>query len=207
MYKNILVVLILRLAIGLAGLVESKSNDVGVDHAQVEWGQEQVRVGKRNEHGVVGHWVALVNLASRLVGETRVVASNLERSVGQVELVNPCDELRCTGRGGGHVGVIGSNSLSWQLPGQVKELAGERKRFGAVASNARGTRVAGMLSRVDVDAALIFSNGRVTGVSDAISGDLIGFCVIGRDAIGVGLVVDVQDREILPCETSGVLWA
>jgi hypothetical protein len=180
---------------------------VGVDHAQVEGCQENVGVGESNEHGVVGHWVTLVDLASGLVSETSVVTGNLKGSVGQVELVDPGNELGCAGRGGGNVRVVGTNSLTGHLPGQVKKLARERERLGAVAGNARSARVARVLSRVDVDTALLLGNGGVAGVSNALSSNLVGLGVVGREAVGVSLVVDEQGREVLPCEASGVLGA
>jgi hypothetical protein len=175
---------------------------VGVDHAQVEGSQEWVGISKSDEHSVVGHWVTLVDLTSGLVGETRVVASDLQRSVGQVELANPGDELGCTGRGGGYVGVVGANSLSGHLPGQVEELAREGERLRVVAGNARSARVARVLSSVDVDTALLLGDGGVAGVSNAVARNLVGLGVVGREAVGVGLVVDEQSWEILPCQTS-----
>lgn len=98
--------------IRLTSLVKTKGNDMGVDHAQVEGSQENVRISERDEHSVVGHWVTLVDLTSGLVGETSVVAGDLKRSVGQVELRHPGDELGRAGRGGGDVGVVGANSLA-----------------------------------------------------------------------------------------------
>lgn len=178
-----------------------------VDHAQVEGSKEWVRVGKSNEHGVVDSWVALVNLTSGLVGVTSVVASNLKRSVGQVELRDPGNEDRGASSGVGDVGVVGADSLAGVLPGQVDELAGEGEGLRAVAGNGRAARVAGMLSTVDVYTALISGNGRVGGVRNTVAGNLVGLGVVGREAVRVGLVVNEQSREVLPCETGSVLRA
>jgi hypothetical protein len=64
-----------------------------------------------------------------------------------------------------------------------------------------------VLSGVDVYTALISRNGRVSGVRGALAGNLVGLGVVGREAVGVRLVVDEQSREVLPCKTSGVLRA
>lgn len=102
------------------------------------------------------------------------------------------------GRGGGDVGVVGADGLSGSLPGQVDELTGEGERLRAVAGDAGRAAVAGVLVGVNVDARLIGGDGRVSRVSDALASNLVGLGVVGREAVGVGLVVDEQGREILP---------
>ena len=87
----------------LTGLVKPKSNNVGVDHAQVEWSKKQIRVGNSKEHGIIAGGITLVNLASRLVSVTRVVTSNSQRSVGKVQLADPGSEQRGAGAGGGDI--------------------------------------------------------------------------------------------------------
>ena len=64
-----------------------------------------------------------------------------------------------------------------------------------------------MLSGVDVYTALIGGDGRVGGVRGATASNLVWLGVVGREAVGVGLVVNEQSREVLPCQTSGVLRA
>mgnify|MGYP003624082379 CR=1 FL=1 len=190
----------------LTSLVQTKSNHMRIDHAQVEWCQERIRVGERDEHGVIGHWVTLVDLASGLVGITSVVTGDLERSVSQVELVDPGNESGSTSRCCCNVGVVGANSQTRVLPSQVEELAGEGKRLGAVACDTGCTGVSRMLGRVDIDTTHLFGDGGVAGVCDAAAGDLVGLGVVGREAVGIGLIVDEQRREVLPRETSGVFW-
>jgi hypothetical protein len=191
----------------LTSLVKTKSNNVGVDHAQVEGSEEGVGVGKRNEHGVIDSWVALVDLAGGLVSVTSVLAGNLEGSVGQVELGDPSDVGGGAGNGVSDVGVVGADEVTGLLPGEVYEPAGEGERLRAVVGDGRAARVAGVLGAVDVHAALIGGDGAVSWVGGTVTGDLEGLGVVGREAVGVGLVVNVQSREVLPCETSGVLRA
>jgi hypothetical protein len=191
----------------LAGLVETKSNNVGVDHGQVEGGKEEIRVGKRHEHGTVHRWVTLVNLTRGLVGVTLVLAGDGERSVGEVQLRHPSDERGGTGRGGGDVRAVGSNGLARHLPSHVDELAGEGERLRAVVGNGRGARVARVFSSVDVRARLILGEGGVRRIDDAVADNLVGRGVVGRPAVGVGLVHKVKGREVLPRQTSGVLGA
>ena len=178
-----------------------------VDHAQVEGSKERVGVGQSNEHGVVDSWVTLVDLTSGLVGVTSVVAGDLKRSVGQVELRDPGDEGRGASSGVGDVRVVGTDSKAGVLPGEVDELSGEGEGLRAIAGDSRAARVSGVLGTVDVHTALISGDGRVGRVSDTVASNLMGLGVVGREAVGVGLVVDEQSREVLPCETSGVLGA
>lgn len=182
----------------LTSLIQTESNDMRVDHAQVKRSQEDIRISKSDEHGIIGHWITLVDLTSGLVSVSSVVTSDLEWGVRQVELTDPGNELGLTGAGGSDVGVVGANSLSGRLPGQVEELAGEGKRLRVVAGDTRGARVSWMLLGVDIDTALIRGDGRVAGVGNAVAGDLVRLGVVGREAVGVGLVVDEQGREILP---------
>lgn len=83
----------------LPSLVETKSNDVRVDHAQIERCQEWVGVGEGNEHSIVDQWTTLVNITSGLVSVTGVITSDLEGSVSQIQLIHPSNESRCASRG------------------------------------------------------------------------------------------------------------
>lgn len=191
----------------LTSLVQTKSNNVGVDHAQVEGSKEGVGISQRNEHSVVDSWLALVDLASRLVSETSVLASDFKRGVSQVELADPSNVRGGTGRSVRNVRVVGADSLTGVLPGEVDELAGEGEGLSAVTCNGGTARVTWVLGAVDVDAGLVGRDGGVSWVSDAVTGYLVGLGVVGREAVGVRLVVDEQRREVLPCETSSVLGA
>ena len=168
-----------------------------VDHGQVEGSKVKVAVGDSQEHGTVRGWVTLVDLAGRLVGVTRVVASDGQGSVGEVKLADPGGEHGSTGRGGGDVGVVGADGLSGSLPGQVDELAREGERLRAVAGDTGRAAVARVLIGVDADARLIGGDGGVSGVSDALARDLIRLGIVRREAVGVGLVHDVKGGEVL----------
>ena len=99
---------------------------MGVNHGKVEGSQEHVGVGKSNEHGTVDdRGTATVDLTSGLVGVTSVVGGLDERSVGQVELSNPGNKLRLTSNGvdRGGVAVVGTDSKTGSIPGEVDLLA------------------------------------------------------------------------------------
>jgi len=180
---------------------------VGVDHAQVEGSKEGVGISQRNEHGTVDGWVTLVDLSSGLVCETSVLAGDLKGRVCQVQLADPGNVRGGAGTGIRDVRVVGADSLTGLLPGEVDLLAGEGQGFAVVARDGRAAGVTWVLGAVDVDAGLIGGDGRVRGVSDAVANYLVGLGVVGREAVGVGLVVDKQRGEVLPCETGCVLRA
>ena len=180
---------------------------MGVDHAQVEGSEVRVGVSQGNEHGAVDSWITFVDLTGWLIGETSVFTSDLKRSVGQVQLRDPSDKSRGAGSGVGDVGVVGTDGETGVLPGEVDQLSREGQRLRAVARDGWAARVAGVLGAVDVHTALVSRDSRVGGVSDAAASNLVRLGVVGREAVGVGLVVDEQSREVLPCKTSGVLGA
>lgn len=188
----------------LAGLVQTKGDDVRVNHRQVEWSKVQIRIRKRDEHSPVHGRVALEHFTGRLEGITFVLTCDGERCVGEVELRDPGDKSRAAGIGISHIGVIGSDRLARGFPGQVDELAREGKRLGAVVRNA-GT--AAIPSGVDVYARLVLGNCGVAGVSDAVADDLIRLGIVGREAVGVCLVHEVKRREVLPCQAGRILGA
>jgi len=121
----------------LAGLVDTKSNHMRVNHAEIERCQEQVGVSQGNEHRPVDLLLALVNLASGLEGVTLVRSSNGERGVGQVELCNPSDEGRSASSStwSGDVAVVGSHRLAWCIPEKTNLLASEGQRLRSVVCN------------------------------------------------------------------------
>jgi len=62
----------------LTGLVETESDNVRVDHAQVERSDVEVQVSERNEHGVVDKGITLVDGGVGLVCVTTVRMLALE---------------------------------------------------------------------------------------------------------------------------------
>ena len=99
---------------------------MGVDHAQVEGCKVRVGVGQSDESGLVDDAsTASVDLTSGLVGVTLVLAGDGERSVGQVKLVDPGDELRSAGLGVGDIAVVGADGKTGGVPQEADLLAGE----------------------------------------------------------------------------------
>lgn len=189
----------------LTSLVNAESDNVGVDHAQVERSEVGVGVGQGDEHGVVHDaGTTSVDLTSGLVGVTGVGTGLGDGSVGHVELVDPGDVLRLTSGGGGDVAVVGSDGLAGSVPDEADLLAGEGKRLRAVVGD---TRAAGNTSLVQVDAGLDGGDVSLRGVGGAVAGALPVGGVVGVDAVDVGLVGDVQRREVLPCKASSTLGA
>lgn len=163
----------------LSTLVETKSENVRVDHGKVEGSQEHVGVGKSDEHGSVDNGgTATVDLTSGLVGVTGVVGGLDERGVGQVELSNPGNELRLTSDGVDRSGVavVGTDSKTGSIPGEVDLLTGEGKRLRAVAGDGGATAVT---SNVQVLAALLLGEGGDAGVRSAVTDNLEGGGVVG----------------------------
>jgi hypothetical protein len=178
---------------------------VGVDHAQVEGCEVRVGVGQSNEGGLVDDaGTAGVDLTSGLVSEALVGSGDGQRSVGQVELVDPGNELRSSSLGVGNVAVVGADGKAGSVPEEVDLLAGEGKRLRAVVGDGRA---AANTSDVQVDTRLVRGDGGDGRAGGAVVGALPVSGVVGVDAVDVGLVGDVQRREVLPCETGGVLGA
>lgn len=176
-----------------------------VDHAQVEGSEVRVGIGERNEHGVVDDaGTTLVDFTSGLESVTLIGASGGQRGVGKVELVNPGDELGLAGLGIGHVAVVGANSLTGGVPSETDLLASEGEGLRAVVGDGRTAASAG---NVQVDARLVGRNVSGGRVGSAVASTLPVGGVVWRDAVDISLVGNVQSREVLPCETSGVLGA
>jgi hypothetical protein len=178
---------------------------VRVDHAQVEGSEVRVGVGKGNEHGVVHDAsTTSVDLTSGLVGVTGVGTGLGDGSVGHVELVDPGNELRLASGGGGDVAAVRTDGLAGSVPDEADLLAGEGEGLGAVVGD---TRAAGDTSLVQVDAGLDGRDVSLGRVGSTVAGALPISGVVGVDAVDVGLVGDVQRREVLPCEAGGTLGA
>jgi len=209
--KPLLLLPIFTLAFGagvrhLTSLVNTKGDNVRVQHGQVEWCQEHVNVGKSDEASTIDNRsTILVDGAVGLEGVTLVGSSNGEWSVRQVELVGPSDEGWGTSNtaSGRNVAVVWAHWSTWSVPLEEHLLASEGQWLRPVAGNGWATAVAG---DVQVDAARIlgWDSGRA---GSTVVGTLPVASVVRRDTVDVGLVLHVKSREVLPCKTSGVLWA
>lgn len=112
----------------LASLVDTKGQDVRVDHGKVEGRQRHVGVGDGDEHGAVDDLLAvLVNGGVGLVGVAGVGAGHSQRRVGKVELGGPSNVGRLASDVGdrGDVAVVGADGLAWSVPFQQDLLARE----------------------------------------------------------------------------------
>lgn len=80
----------------LVGLVDTPSEEMVVEERKVVWGDVEVSVDETDKHGVVDDVVVdtLEHDTGGLGGGSHVLASNLKRSVGDVKLTDPSDELR-----------------------------------------------------------------------------------------------------------------
>ena len=81
----------------LTRLVQSRASDnVRVDHREVEGCNVEVRVRDRDKHSAVHDRSGAMSEhhAPRLDSRSRVTVDVLERRVSRVELSNPSDELR-----------------------------------------------------------------------------------------------------------------
>lgn len=190
----------------LASLVHAKRNDVRIDHAQIERRQEHVGVGQGNEHRAVNERSAiLVHRSVGLVGVARVRTGDCQRRVGRVELRHPhhVGWIASNTALAGDVAVVGPDQLARAVPLEKNLLAGERQRLRTVTADGRAAAVT---SHVQVDAALVLRrDGRRAG--SAVVGPFPEASIVGRDTVDVGLVRDVERREVLPCQTSSVLGA
>jgi hypothetical protein len=166
----------------------TKSNNVRVDHAQVEWCEEWVRIGESHKSSVVHDLAVATSVHSGvgLVGVALVGTSDNQWGVGQVELVGPCNPLWCTSSSGSSVAVVGPNGLTWCVPKEANLLAWKRKRLRSVAGDGWATTVAG---DVEVDARLIGWKGGDRRVRRAVASALPVGCVIRGEAVNVGLVL------------------
>ena len=180
----------------LSGLIKANSDDVRIDHGHVEGCDKEVRVGKEDGHGTIDDTVVAVNETLGLEGVTGVVASCDQRCVGEVKLLTPCNECGRASRGGGDVGVVRADGLTGCVPFEENLLAGEAERLGLVVGDAWSTTVSS-------DVQVLTASGDVGDgrIGDACASLLAAVLssVIGRVAVDVAIVQDVEGREVLPC--------
>lgn len=179
-----------------------------VDHRQVERSVSLVGIGQGQEHSTVNSWVTLVGRDIGLDGHGSVDAvlggDVQERRVSDVQLADPHGELRSAGGGGGNVGVVWTDLLSWVLPLEVDLTSWVREWDGAVlGKSGRAVKAGDIVTNARVDL------GQVTVAwGDGTKADgLVGTGLAGVAAENVRLVQDGELREVLPDETLGVSWA
>jgi len=175
---------------------------VGVDHREIERGEVKVAVCDGKEHGAINNWVSGVDISGGLERETRVVAGQCQVGVSEVELRHPSDVCWWVHSGAvGHVAVVGADGETLVVPLEEDLLPGERQRLRLVVRNSRAATVS---SNIDVEAACVGRNGGDRWVSGTAARNLVFAGIVGRETIDVGIVYDVECREVLPRETRGV---
>jgi len=165
------------------------------------------RLNTYEEHGAVNNGVVsiAVHRSVRLEGVTSVVAGQSDVGVGSVKLADPHGvSVSSVGTAGSDVGVVGSSGHTGSLPLEENLLAGEAEGLAAVVGDGG---LAAVADDVGVQARLVGGDGRDGRVTDTAAGDLEVSGVVGGEAVGVGVVDNVQSGEVLPCETSGVCRA
>jgi len=179
-----------------------------VDHRQVERSVSLVGVGQSQEHSTVDSWVTLVGRDIRLDGHSSVDAvlggDVQERRVSDIQLADPHGELRSASSGGGNVGVVWTDLLSWVLPLEVDLTSWVGERDGAVLGKSGRAVKAG---DVVTDARVNLGQVAVAWSDGAKANSLVGAGLAGVAAENVRLVQDGELREVLPDETLGVSWA
>ena len=170
----------------LSGLVKTKRHNMRINHRHIEWRDKEVSVSKEDGHGPVNDTIIAVDKALWLEGVAGVVASDGQWCICEIQLLTPCNECGSTSRGRGDVGVVGANGLTGSIPFEENLLAGEAERLRLVVGNAWSTAIS---SNVEV---LTASAGDIGDrwVSNARANR--------RVAVDVGVVQDVEGREVLP---------
>ena len=173
---------------------------MGINHAQIERRKRKIRIRQRNKHRPIDRRITLVRAHIRLNGHTRIPADIGQRRVREVELRNPSDKLRRAGRGRCNVAVIGTDGLAGRFPLELHDAARVGERDGAVVCDCGTAAGANFCA---VDAALAGGHGG--------GGERVGAALRELDCLvqtrlacvragGVGLVEDLESREVLPGE-------
>ena len=169
---------------------------MGVNHRHVEWRDEEVGVGKENGHGTVDDTIIAVDEAFWLKGVASVVASRDQWRVCEIQLLTPGNECGSASTGRGDVGVVGTDGLTRGIPFEEDLLAGEAERLRLVVGNAWSAAIS---SHVQVFAASgDVGNGRVGNTRADLLAAILS-SVVGRVAIDVAIIQDMESREVLPC--------
>lgn len=167
-----------------------------IDHRHIEWRDEQVSIGKEDGHGTVDDTIIAVDEAFWLEGVAGIVTSSDQWRISEVQLLTPCNECGSAGTGRSDVGVVGADGLSGGIPFEENLLAGETERLRLVVRNTWSTAIS---SNVQVLTTLGNIGDRRIGDPRANLLTAILSSVIGRIAVDVAIVQDVEGREVLPC--------
>ena len=110
--------------------------------------------------------------------------------------MTPCNECGSASSCRSDVGVVGANCKTGGIPFEENLLAGEAEGLGLVVGNARSTT---MSSNIQVlTASRDIGDRRVSDPRANILAAILS-SVIGRVAVDVGIIQDVEGREVLPC--------
>ena len=167
-----------------------------INHRHIKWRDEEVSVRKEDGHGTVDDTIIAVNETLWLEGVASVAASRDEWCICEIQLLTPCNECGSTSRGRCNVGVVGADGLTGGIPFEENLLAGEAERLRLVVGNAWSTAIS---SHVQVlTASGDIGDRRVSDTwADLLAAILSS--VIGRVAIDVAIVQNMEGREVLPC--------
>ena len=170
-----------------------------VDHRHIEWRDKEVGVGKEDGHGTVDDTIIAVDEALWLEGVASVFTSHGQWCVREIELLTPCNECGSASTSRSDVGVVGANGKTGGIPFEENLLAGEAKRLRLVVGNAWSTAIS---SNVQVLAAFgDIGDRRISDTRASLLATVLS-SIIGRVAVDVGIVQDMEGREVLPCSTN-----
>ena len=169
-----------------------------INHTQIERRQEQIAISQGHEHGPIHRRISLIHNRRGLIRIPGPLFRNDERRIGEIQLRDPGNELWLPSLRRGHVTVIWTYGLAWLVPGKHDLFSREGEGFESIARYARSTTVA---ADIEIYTALVLRDFAVARVCDAVPDHFMFFSIVGREAIRVWLVDDMQGGEILPDQT------
>ena len=189
----------------LASLVHAERDDMRVQHRRVERCDIEIQIRQHDRHSAVDDAIVSIYVSFRLVAVSSIVARCRQRRVRQVQLVAPSNPSRLASSRGSDVGVVGSDSLAGRVPVEKDLLAWEGERLRLVMCDGWTTAVIRHVEVLAASGCDVGDGGVGDAGTDLLAAVLGG--VVGGVAVDVGVVEDVEDGEVLPCQTSLVLWA
>lgn len=145
----------LRPTYALASLVDGQGGDVRVNGRDIVGRDEEVKVGKGDEHGAVDGRVVLPRRHVGLdgVGGAVLEANVLQRRIGDVKLRQPGGELGRLHVSSSNVAVIRADELAGRVPAEKDLTTRVRERDSTVLANSSLT-VAGLVVGVNTQLVL-----------------------------------------------------